>query len=45
MQRRGIRPRPGIKARHFDKEIVRKDSKPIQKIFNKEIAQATKRVF
>lgn len=45
MTRRGIRPRPGIKARHFDKQIVKRDGPKVQKPIDSEIDKAAKNAF
>ncbi len=45
MQRRGIAARPGIKARKFDEQIVKKDTRQAQRILDGEIAKASKKAF
>lgn len=45
MQARGIRPRPGIKARKFDEQIVARDTKQAQRILDGEIIKAANKAF
>ena len=45
MQRKGIPPRPGIRARNFDKQIVKRDGPKIQKLFDRNIAQAARQAY
>ena len=45
MQKRGIAPRPGIKARHFTDEIAKRRNKFFGKKVQKAIDKASKRTF
>lgn len=45
MTRRGISPKPGIRARRFDKAIVERDAPKVHRVIKDDLAKSVRRLF
>lgn len=45
MQRRGIGPRPGIKARNYPQQVIKREGKKVQAGISAQIGKAAKKAF